>query len=236
MPMRTRILRHLALAVTLVAVAGCGKKADTTTPLAFVPADTPYLFANIEPAPDSAIAHWREQMQGAWPLFTDMMDEMLAEVGKTDADSAVPKVLKAVLDEMRGRSTPEQWREIGFDPKAHAAFYGVDLLPVMRLELADPDAFRAMIARIEQKSGTALGTTRIGEQDVRTFGNDEARGLVAIEGKHLVVAFAAGGADEALERKLLGIDRPAQVLDASALADFNKARGYLPYGSGWVDT
>ncbi|MBA8888474.1 putative small lipoprotein YifL [Dokdonella fugitiva] len=234
--MRTRILRHLALAATLVAVAGCGKKADTTTPLAFVPADTPYLFANIEPAPDSAIAHWREQMQGAWPLFTDMMDEMLAQVGKTDADSAAPKVLKAVLDEMRGRSTPEQWREIGFDPKAHAAFYGVDLLPVMRLELADPDAFRAMIARIEQKSGTALGTTRIGEQDVRTFGNDEARGLVAIEGKHLVVAFAAGGADEALERKLLGIDRPAQVLDASALADFNKARGYLPYGSGWVDT
>ncbi|HEY6942008.1 hypothetical protein [Dokdonella sp.] len=234
--MRTRFLRLAALAAVLVAVAGCGKKADTGVPLAFVPADTPYLFANVEPAPDSAVAHWRTQMQGAWPLFVEMMDQTLAELGRTGADADASKVLAAVLDEVRARSTPEQWREIGFDPKARMALYGIDLLPVMRLELADPDAFRAMVARIEQKAGKALGTMRIGEQDVRTFGNDAARGLVAIEGNHLVVAFAPGGADEALERKLLGLDRPAQALPADALADFNKARGYLPYGSGWVDT
>ncbi|HEU4665945.1 MAG TPA: hypothetical protein VFS55_18090 [Dokdonella sp.] len=233
--MRTRILRFAALAAVL-AVAGCGKKADTTTPLAFVPADTPYLFANVEPAPDSAVAHWRTQMQGAWPLFTEIMDQTLAELARAHADADASKVLSAVLDEVRSRSTPEQWREVGFDPKAHMALYGVDLLPVMRLELADADAFRAMVARVEQKSGKTLGTMRIGTQDVRTFGNEAVRGLVAIEGNHLVVAFAPGDADEALERKLLGLDRPAQPLPADALADFNKARGYLPYGSGWVDT
>lgn len=235
MPLRTRILRHLAIATTL-AVAGCGKDVDTNAPLAFVPADTPYLFANVEPAPEAVIAHWRTQMQGAWPLFTEMMDDVLAEVGKKDGDADAAKVLKAVLAEVRGRSTPEQWRELGFDTRARVAFYGVDLWPVMRLELSDPEAFRAMVARIEQDAGKALGSKRIGDQEVRTFGNGEAHGLLAVEGRHLVLAFTAGAADEALERRLLGIDRPAQAFDAAALADFNKARGYLPYGSGWVDT
>lgn len=235
MPLRTRILRHLALATSLV-VAACGKNVDTSAPLAFVPADTPYLFANVEPTPDAAIAHWREQMQGAWPLFTEMMDQMLAEVGKKAEDADAAKVLTAVLAEVRGRSTPEQWRELGFDAKGHVAFYGVDLWPVMRLELSDPEAFRAMIARIEQGSGKALDSKRIGEQEVRIFGADEVRGLLAVQGRHLVIALAPGAADEVLERRLLGIDRPAEILDPDALAQFNKARGYLPYGSGWVDT
>ena len=235
MPLRTRILRHLAIATALV-VGACGKTVDTSAPLAFVPADTPYLFANVEPAPETAIAHWRSQMQGAWPLFTELMDEALAEAGKKEGDADAAKVLKAVLAEVRERSTPEQWRELGLDYRARIAFYGVDLWPVLRLELADPDAFRAMVARVEQASGKALGSKRVGDQDVRTFGNDEAHGLLAVEGKHLVLALTTGAADEALERRLLGLDRPAQAFDAAAFVDFNNARGYLPYGSGWVDT
>ena len=35
----------------------------------------------------------------------------------------------------------------------------------------------------------------------------------------------------------LGLDRPAQSLaDTGTFEAFDKARGYLPYGSGWVDT
>jgi hypothetical protein len=234
--MRTRYLRHAALIVMLGLVAGCGRKVDETAPLAFVPADTPYLFANIEPVPDAAVANWRAQMQGAWPLLVEMMDQALAELSAKPEGAGAAKVLAAILDEVRGRSTPEQWQQAGFEPKAHAAIYGIDLLPVMRLELSDPDAFRAMLARIEQKAGQALATRRVGEQEVRSFGDDAFHGMLAIQGRHLVLAFAPADADEALERRLLGLNRPAQRFDASALEDFNKQRGYLPYGSGWIDT
>jgi hypothetical protein len=234
--MRTRHLRHAALIVMLGLVAGCGRKVDETAPLAFVPADTPYVFANTEPVPDAAVANWRAQMQGAWPLLVETMDHALAELSAKPESAGAAKVLAAILDEVRDRNTPEQWQQVGFESKAHAAIYGVGLLPVMRMELSDPDAFRAMLTRIEQKAGQALATRRVGEQEVRSFGDDAFRGMLAIEGRHLVLAFAPADADEALERRLLGLDRPAQRFDASALEDFNKQRGYLPYGSGWVDT
>lgn len=229
-------LRNAALVVALALVAACGRKADDNAPLAFVPADTPYVFANTEPAPDAAVANWRAQMQGAWPLLVETMDHALAELSDKPESAGAAKVFAAILDEVRDRSTPEQWQQAGFEPKAHAAIYGIDLLPVMRLELSDPDAFRAMLARIEQKAGQALATRRVGDQEVRSFGDDAFHGMLAIEGRHLVLTFAPADADEALERRLLGLDRPAQRFDPATLEAFNKQRGYLPYGSGWIDT
>ncbi|WP_395684218.1 hypothetical protein [Dokdonella sp.] len=234
--MRTPYLRGAALVIMLALAAGCGRKVDESAPLAFVPADTPYVFANIEPVPEAALANWRAQMQGAWPLLVETMDHALAELSTKPESAAAAKVMAAILDEVRNRNTPESWQQAGFDPKAHAAIYGVDLMPVMRLELSDPEAFRATLARIEQKAGQALAISRIGEQEVRSFGDDKMSGMLAIEGRHLVIAFAPGGADEASKRRLLGLDLPAQRFDARALADFNKQLGYLPYGSGWIDT
>jgi hypothetical protein len=236
--MRMHNLRGVAALTFLLAAAGCSKKAeDNTSPLAFVPADTPYINANIEPAPDAAIAQWQQQMQVMWPILVEYMDHAIAEIDKKGENDAVAKVVHAVFDEVRTRDTIEKWGEVGLGPKARAAIYGVGLLPVARLELLDPDAFRAMLTRIEQKGGQSFATTRIGEQEVRTFGGEDMLGLIAIEGRHLVIALVPAKADEALKRRVLGLDRPAKSLaDSGALADFNKTRGYLPYGSGYVDT
>jgi hypothetical protein len=235
--MRMHGLRGAAALAALLAFAGCSKKTDTNAPLAFVPADTPFVYANIEPMPDSAVTQWRAQMEQMWPLMVTMMDQALAEIAKKDEGAKSTRVLRAVFDEVRERSTPEQWQQVGFSPKAHVALYGVDLLPVLRLELVDPDAFRAMFARIEQKAGESLGTARIGEQEVRTFGDADVQGLMAIEDHHLVVTLVPGSADEAMKRRVLGLDRPKQNLaDSGALAEFNKTHGYQPIGSGWVDT
>ncbi|MEO7758173.1 MAG: hypothetical protein ABIS07_16465, partial [Dokdonella sp.] len=235
--MRMQGLRVAAMLAALLATAGCGKKVDVDSPLAFVPADTPYVFANSEPMPDAMISQWRQQMQAMWPLMTDAVEHALVEIDKKPDSEAVGRVLHAVFDEVRHRSTPEQWQEIGLGPKVRAAIYGVDLLPVLRLELADADAFRAALGRIEKKAGASLTVIHIGDQEVRTFGDASVTGLLAIEGRHLVLAFVAGDADEAAKRRMLGLDKPARsIADSGALAEFDKARGYLSYGSGWIDT
>lgn len=235
--MRMHGLRVAIMLAALLAAAGCSKKVDVDSPLAFVPADTPYVFANIEPMPDAMITQWRQQMQAMWPLMTDAVEQALVEIDKKPDSEQAGHVLHAIFDEVRNRSTPEQWQEIGLGLKMRAAIYGVDLLPVLRLELADADAFRAALARIEKKAGAALATARIGDQEIRTFGNASVSGLLAIEGRHLVIAFVAGDADEASKRRVLGLDKPAHSMaDSGTLAEFDKTRGYLPYGSGWIDT
>lgn len=228
-------LRIVALACAL-AIAACGKKnADDVAPLAFVPADTPYLIANSEPMPDAAIEQWRRQMQQMWPLLTPLFEDTLSKVDANTPQAG--KLVKAVLDELRDRDTPEKWAQIGLGPKTRGALYGVGLLPVLRWEPTDIDAFKAAFERVVTASGATLGSARIGEQDVRTIDGEQAIGLIAFEGKDFVAAMVPKDADEALKRRVLGLDRPARsIADSGAFEAFNKSRGYLPYGSGWVDT
>ena len=270
--MNLRNFRGGLVLAALLCVSACGDKVDRDAPLAFVPADTPWVFANLEPVPESIRTRYEQQMQAAWPLMLGMFDGALADLEKVsnetssgadiddaegdgaDAVAANPeiaiatiadpagtakavRVLKGVLEELRSLDTPDKWRAVGLSPEARMAMYGVGLLPVMRLELSDPEAFRALVARLEQKAGSKLGTAQIGEQAVWTFGTDEVGGVLAIQGSHLVLGMMPGNADDALKRRVLGLDRPAESLaDSGALADFNKARGYLPHGSGWIDT
>lgn len=270
--MNLRNFRGGLVLAALLCVSACGDKVDRDAPLAFVPADTPWVFANLEPVPESARTRYEQQMQAAWPVMLGMFDSALADIEKasatagdsadddaaeddnTDAGAGDPadvataiagqagaakaaRVFKGVLDELRTLDTPAKWRAVGLSPESRGAFYGIGLLPVVRLELSDPEAFRALVARLEQKTGSKLATAQVGEQAVWTFGTDEIGGVMAIQGSHLVLGLVPGKAGDALTRRVLGLDRPAKSLaDGGALADFNKARGYLPHGSGWVDT
>ncbi len=231
-----------------LALAACGKKADNDAPIAFVPADTPYVIAALEPIPDATAKHLMAQMQAMWATSFPILENALADLQKAaDGEDQSPeakataakglRVAKAVLDEIRDRDTAEKWKEIGFGTQVRSAIYGVGALPVMRMEIVDPDALRAFVARVEEKSGSKLDTARIGDQDVWTLGGAQALGLAAIEGKHLVITVVPAKGDDALKRRVLGLDRPAKSLaDTGALEAFNKQRGYLPYASGWIDT
>ena len=227
-----------SLLIALILVTACSKPADSGSPLAFVPADTAFVMANAEPSPEAAVQTWTRMMQGAWPNLLGMYDSMLDRLPDQDnAKTAQAKrVIKAILAELRERDTPDKWAEIGFSTKARAAFYGVGLVPVLRIELGDADKFRAMVARVEENAGAQLAATRIGDQDIWTVDMDKAEVLIAIEGRHLVVSALPDKADASLRRRVLGLDRPNESLESTGgLTSFNKAEGYLPYGSGWID-
>src|SRR5215468_4003815 len=96
-----------ALAASAVLLAACsGSKqpaVDTSLPLVFAPADTPYAFANLEPSPAQVLAAQSKRMQMMWPSVFGMYDEMLANA------EALPerpkKIARALLDELRTRDT-----------------------------------------------------------------------------------------------------------------------------------
>jgi hypothetical protein len=236
-----RRIHHFALLTLGTALlAACGKSQDTVdVPLAFVPADTAYVYANLEPMPAAVTEQWSKRMQEYWPSMFGMYDGILQQAGaKGDAESLhFVKIARALLDELKTRDSLDKWREIGFKPDARVAFYGVGMVPVMRLELGNPAAFRAEVARIEEKLGEKLPLAKTGDQEYWQLGNDKLAAVVAIQGTHLVATLLPPTAGDALKQTLLGITRPAQNMAASgALQTLAKQYGYSPYGEGFIDS
>jgi hypothetical protein len=237
--MLTKRLMLAALIAAAFAATGCSKDAPDN-PLAYVPAGTPYLLANTEPVPAAAIDMWMKNAEQIMPMYDKMLDSMASQLeGEKGADEMGVKLIKAMRDEFKGKVNKAGLESLGLSMQSRSAFYGVGLIPVMRLELGNPDAFKALVGRMEGRIGQKLGIGKVGDQEYWIAGPAEgkAQAIIALQGKQLVLTVAPKTTDEAVLKQLLGLELPEEsVLDAKTLTAFNEQRGYLPYGSGYVDT
>lgn len=323
------------IAAGIVAIAGCNKGGPAGSgpgvvaaddPLTYVPADTPYVIANIDPQPKAvsddwigkidkagklgdtyaqqidtalmAIAREGAACSGGIPVASDansgggggmMQDDAAASASSdpfdagagssasdatdgaasaaSDGDDAggmqvvggdesaaeqdkcstgaiadrakATKLLGAVKDEVAGKDVKGLMDLFGISPQMHAAFYGIGLVPVLRIELAKPDNLRATIGRVEAKSGAKLDTGKVAGLDYWSVGgNDGKIKLVfAISGKQFVGTIAPAKASDADLKALFGIDKPAKSLAASGdLQTLNQKMKYLSFGSGYFDS
>ena len=88
-------LTTLAL-VALLSLAACGKSEDPPAAtsdtasnelLAYVPADTPYLFANLEPVPDEIIDTYLARLQPVLDSMQTQLSVGRAEMESTEGDN-----------------------------------------------------------------------------------------------------------------------------------------------------
>ena len=227
--------RHAILALSAAVLAACGKpQPSADQPLAYAPADTPYAWANLEPQPQAMIDWSSRQMHAVMPLVIDMYDGLLKQqkaLGERET-----KILAAVLDELRGHDTLDKLRELGYKPDARTAIYGVGLVPVLRMELGDTAAFKAMIARVEAKVGEKIPTGKTGAQEYWQFGNEDVQFVIAVQGSYLVATLWPAAANDTVKQLLLGVTRPGKnLLDAGTLQAIAKKYNYSPYGEGYLD-
>jgi len=234
-------VRIAACACGAAVIAACSSQPqqDSDAPLAFVPADTPYVYANLEPLPAAVTELWSRRMQQYWPTLFGTYDELLQKAAEEKKDAQAQrwiKIARVLLDELKTHDSWDKLRQIGLKPDGHVALYGVGMVPVLHMELGDPVAFKAEVAAIEQKTGEKLPLAKTGAQEYWQLGNDKLAAVVAIEGTHLVVTMLPPNASDALKQNLLGVTRPAQTLAASgALQALAKQYGYSPYGEGYID-
>ena len=238
-----RLIRRLALPVMLASVvAACSKNAvtDDNAPLSFVPADTPYAMANLEPTPQAVYDSWAQRMKSYWPTMMQMYQGILdqAATDKSNDPNAQRgiKIAKALLDEFTTDDPMARIRSMGFKPDARYAFYGVGMVPVIRTELGDPAALKAEIAKIETKVGEKVPTAKVGNQDFWFLGDPKAMAVAAIEGNQLVMSILPVNADDSLKQAILGLTKPAQNLGtAGTLQNIGKQYGYTDNGIGFID-
>jgi hypothetical protein len=211
---------------------------DADHPLAFVPADTPFVFANLEAMPQATVEAFLQQSDPALQIWRSQFDLLDARLGADDANARGVNWLRAIGAEFKGKTLQQSIASLGLDLRGHTAFYGIGLVPVARLTLADPDAFRGFIARLEAGAGEKIPTGKVDDVDYWQLSDGDAplRGVLALQGRHAVITVAPVGDDAAL-RALLGIDRPqASMRDGAVLAALNRKYGYSPFASGYVDS
>lgn len=241
-----RSIRFTALALPLaLALAACGKKAPPDTLLGYVPADTPYVFANLEPTPKAINDAWMKSFEPMLGHYETMLNSTAKALEAEDAegDPAVreraARVIRALAAEFSGKLTLEGIQTLGFSTEPRFAMYGVGLVPVVRLELKDAEAFKALVARVEQRVGESMPVATVDGQSFWRVPLPDAplaAALAVHDGDLVMTLVPASGSDD-LIRGLLGLTLPERTLaDDNRIAALNERLALTPHGSGYIDT
>ncbi|HET6805916.1 MAG TPA: hypothetical protein VFH59_10805 [Frateuria sp.] len=227
--------RTLALALAGLLLAACGHK-DKDAPLAFAPADTPYVVANLDVLDDDTRTALFAQANAQMPAEVAQLRAAADEIAAKDADTA--NLLRAFAKELDGKSVETFAQDAGLDLKGYSALYGLGLAPVLRFQLSDADAFEGFVGRLEAAYGKKFELASLGKQNYRRHVS-VATGtqlILAVVGKQAVAAILPADASQPLLRQALGLDRPGRSLqDDGRLARLVKARGYQKWAVGELD-
>ena len=228
--------RLIALGVASVLLAACGHK-DKDAPLAFVPAATPYIAANLDKLDDDAYDAIIAQANSELPGQVGQMKSYAQDLEtRGNADGA--RLLRALAAEFDGKPADAALKNMGIDIKAGSAVYGIGLSPVARVALADTAAWDAFVGRLETAYGKKLETADAGGQAYRhvALSDTGVQLVIATVGKQGVVSLLPADAAQPLVRQALGVDRPEKnIQDDGRLADLAKAKGYKDYVVGQLD-
>ena len=194
-----------------------------------VPADTPYLFANLQPSPDAVVDTTFRAMEEMGKSLEAMFRMALSEA---DSDLEREKI-RAVLDEVRGLMTREGFANAGFRENGLYVVYAQGLLPVMRWEVADPMAVAETVGRFETALEMSFPRREHDGQEYWWVGLGDKAGIVAaVVDNELVAGLTTG--EEAEVASILGDSAPSSSYAVSDFRTFNEDLGFTPHGSGFI--
>ncbi len=239
-----------ALAASLFVAAACKKEggdknepakaeenkaaaAKLTAPalFAYIPADTPYAFAAFDPLPAS---YWDAVGGAVKPELEKLLDQMMQMQGSDPGQ----KFALGLAREFRGNlSAAGLKKSFGISADKRWALYGVGIIPVFRLELADGKALRGTIDRISKESAFTLPTATAGKTSYYRFEDGDVLVVLVILDDQVVVS---GGPKALVEQAMpfiLGEKKPEpSMADGGALKEVTARHGFASYGSGFVDS
>ena len=243
-----KFTRTLTLvAVTALLFTACNRESDevaaikeNTNPLlAYVPTDTAYVFANLEPTPKELTDAYVARFQPALDVISQKVAQFQTdyELGEYQ-DNQMARLATAVLDELGGSLSSENLEKLGITMQAHHAFYAMGVFPVIRLGLSDSQELRNAIGRIEAKMGFELPVKEFNGASYWHIAEDDmpVGVYIAILDQQLAVSMFPVNAEDSLLASFLGQEMPAQSMaSTNALAIMNSEKGFTGYGSGILD-
>ncbi|CAN5845680.1 hypothetical protein BH11MYX2_BH11MYX2_33910 [soil metagenome] len=210
----------LVIAGSLAACGGSPKPATVTlngkawTPpavLVNIPADTPYLFAQLAPMSQE----FRDRMFAQADAKIEEAMKAMAILPPDFDRSALPgwgRVAFAWMDELKGKDTKHWSREMGLDSNQAFALYGIGIWPVVRIGVNDPVKLHASVERILAKANLQTQERELRGKKYWAFPIQQFTVAVAVLDKEMVASIVPTTALEAALPKVLGIEKPAHSL------------------------
>ena len=139
-----KFTRTLALIViAALFFTACSKESDETVAavkentnplLAYAPADTAYVFADLEPTPEEITSAYVERFQPVLDLMSEQVDEFQQNYHAGNLEgNELARLAMAFLDELGGDLSTENLEKLGISLQAHHAIYATGVFPVARL-------------------------------------------------------------------------------------------------------
>ena len=196
--------------------------------LASVPADTPYLFGVIEPAP----APLRDR------LFTQTGAQVQAYLKKAASSEGKSAVLAAALyQEIEGVDPAHVIDALGGARDGRFVVYGLSIWPVMRLEIKDDVRVRQLIGRLIQAAGSELQPRSVGRAMLYTLAAGKMTIVFGVVGHQLVGAFVPTDSLDRTLPAIIGTDLPAHSLrDAPLVPELLARHRFVPQLLAYADT
>lgn len=209
---------------------------DARSPLAFVPADTPYVFALAEPMPEAVLDYYRPHLPMLRDLYAQQVLDLHDMLAASEHAAPVTERVLLALHEELAALDPETLAAL---MRSRSAIYGIGLLPVLRIEVEDPAAVAAFVARLETAAGEPLPQAEIDGQAYWLIGAEEwpLRLVLALIEGHLVASALPTAAEPEVVRTVLGLAPPSRSLaESGELRELQQRLGYLPQMAGYLHT
>ncbi|MDZ7643797.1 MAG: hypothetical protein U5K76_05960 [Woeseiaceae bacterium] len=239
------LAKTLLTTALLIVLGACGRDAPEQPSLAadnalleYVSADTPYLFAMLEPLPEDVLDRLEPGANRVMLSYQDAIRAATRDIAAEQSGEEAERreTATAALDGIVDLFSIDAMRAAGIGRESTMALYAHGLLPVLRVALTDTDAFEQAIADIEADAGQAMPTGTIDDVSYRFVGDEAVRLVVAIIGNHAVISIVPSSLGEDALRGVLGLTLPGESIeDAGTLAALSGSYGFSAYGAGFID-
>lgn len=237
-----KIARHAIAIFAVISFSTANAASNNSADLLkYIPADTPYVFAMTEPFP-TALADKLEPtideiLKAYQRVLRHVMAEQLVKMSAEEGSGEEAEQFRGLMEEVIGLMSIDSIRAAGIGRESAFVFYGNGLMPVLRMELSDPDLFDAAISRMEEKAGKALLLGEAKGTSYKYASAEKINLIIATLDDQVVITVVPASFDERQVALALGAKAPRKNLKKSkALQAINKEYGFSGYLTGYIDT
>jgi hypothetical protein len=234
-----------------VFVAGCGwfggsPLTSNDSLLRYVPADTPYIFAAVEPLPDEIWAVLEQPMSSARDVLQLAMQNALEELrvalesGGAGPGPGDPGEIRPAFEILAELMSAETLEATGINRDSTYVLYGFGLLPVFRVTLAEGHDMGRVLDRletlIESQGNVTVAKASVAGQEYRYIASDQARLIAALLENELVLTAVPASLGDAELQSILGLDLPEEsIADSGRLAAIADEYGFTSNLAAMLD-